>query len=214
MIDNIKRQLVVVLGMHRSGTSAITRGLTALGVELGQTLIPAMPDNPSGFWEDRDITNLNIELLRHLGHDYHSSLVPILESDLASERMSAFRLRAVELLRQKTAANAIFGIKDPRTARLLPFWQAIYDHLGFIVGYVIAVRNPLSVARSLNVRNEFESEKSHYLWLEHMVPAVLETSSARRVFVNYDNLMDNAARSSKDCCKSGVVHRTDSGWIT
>ncbi|MGH8475152.1 MAG: sulfotransferase family protein, partial [Methylococcales bacterium] len=194
-IDEIRRQIIVVLGMHRSGTSAITRGLTALGVDLGENLISPEPDNPDGFWEDRDIAGLNMEFLKQLGHDlYHSSLIPIRESLLDSERIAVFKFQAIELLRKKTAAYPIFGIKDPRTARLLSFWQEIYVHLGLDVRYVIAVRNPLSVARSMRARNKFEPEKSYYLWLEHLVPAVLKTSSAQRVFVNYDSLMDDPVK--------------------
>ena len=55
------KQLIVVLGMHRSGTSAITRGLKVLGVELGDQLIAAVEgDNSKGYWEDSDLNTLNI----------------------------------------------------------------------------------------------------------------------------------------------------------
>jgi hypothetical protein len=53
------KKIIVVLGMHRSGTSALTRGLSTLGVGLGDTLHPAGSDNPTGFWEDRDIIAFN-----------------------------------------------------------------------------------------------------------------------------------------------------------
>ena len=61
-------KLVVVLGMHRSGTSAITRGLEVLGVNLGDNLYPAAIDNPKGFWEDNDFLGINEELLAHLDY--------------------------------------------------------------------------------------------------------------------------------------------------
>ena len=60
---NAIKRLIVVLGMHRSGTSAITRGLQVMGVGLGDRMMPAMPDNVKGFWEDVDLNALNMEML-------------------------------------------------------------------------------------------------------------------------------------------------------
>jgi hypothetical protein len=60
-----KTKMVVVLGMHRSGTSAITRGLLVMGVRLGDRLLPAVKgENDKGHWEDVDLNALNIEMLR------------------------------------------------------------------------------------------------------------------------------------------------------
>jgi hypothetical protein len=67
MIPSDKR-LVVVLGMHRSGTSAITRALEVLGVNVGTNLLPPVDgDNAKGFFEDVEINSLNVEILRALG---------------------------------------------------------------------------------------------------------------------------------------------------
>src|ERR1700760_2987954 len=92
-------RLIVVLGMHRSGTSAIARGLKALGVSLGDRLLP--PDvgiNDSGYWEDVDFNSLNSAMLRALGTDWHhlASLPRNFVEKLVSE---GFLLRAVELIR-------------------------------------------------------------------------------------------------------------------
>ena len=57
----------MVLGMHRSGTSAITKGLEVLGVNLGDNLLPPKDDNPKGFFEDRDLVNLNERVLEKIG---------------------------------------------------------------------------------------------------------------------------------------------------
>jgi hypothetical protein len=74
-------------------------------------------------------------------------------------------------------------------ARLLPFWKTVFQDLGVEVDYVLAIRNPLSVAASLARRDGFGKEKSLYLWLQHVLPAVLETNGARRVVVDFDRLM-------------------------
>ena len=68
--NDIKSRVIVVLGMHRSGTSAIARSLELLGVGLGDNLHPAGFDNPKGFWEDRACLEINEELLRYFGSAY------------------------------------------------------------------------------------------------------------------------------------------------
>ncbi|MEZ7943527.1 MAG: hypothetical protein QMC20_06265, partial [Halioglobus sp.] len=78
-------RLIVVLGMHRSGTSAITRALKVLGVDLGGRLLLAADgddgDNETGFWEDIDFNGLNIELLRVIDKDWFYTS-PVTQIDL------------------------------------------------------------------------------------------------------------------------------------
>jgi len=186
-----EKSIVVVLGMHRSGTSAITRALQVLDIDLGERLmLPAENNNEKGFFEDIDVNAINIELLNELGKDWHT-LSLIQADELLHEKYAGLRLRAAELLRSRLQNTDRFGLKDPRMCRLLPFWQKVFEHLQLDVSYVIAVRNPLSVAKSLEARNQLPHEKSHYLWLEHILPSVLLTRGARRVLVDYDLLLDN-----------------------
>jgi hypothetical protein len=183
--------LVIVLGMHRSGTSAITRGLQALGVDLGNNLMPGVAsDNSKGYWEDLDFNQLNIELLHKLDRQW-DSLSPIEDVDFELDSLAEIKIRAVTLVQEKMANSPIVGIKDPRLPRLLPFWNTIFEQVGLEVRVVIAARNPLSVANSLEARNGFSNEKSYYLWLGHVIPAVIHTSRFLRVVVDYDNLIDN-----------------------
>src|SRR5580700_8927125 len=58
---------LVVLGMHRSGTSALTGMLHHLGVALGSRLMAATPDNPRGYWEHSDIVAVHERLMTALG---------------------------------------------------------------------------------------------------------------------------------------------------
>lgn len=187
--ENHKKKLIVVLGMHRSGTSALTRGLQALDVELGESLFGAIPENNAkGFWEDIEINTLNNDILIFLGHNWHSTS-SISEPDFYNESLAPFKARAIELLCTKMESANTFGIKDPRIARLLPFWKPIFEKLDIDVSYVIALRNPLSVASSLHKRDGFELEKSSYLWLGHMVPSLLDSEGRPRIVVDYDRLM-------------------------
>ena len=182
------KRVVVVLGMHRSGTSAITRGLQALGVNLGQRLLPSQPENPKGFWEDIDINALNIELQAALGQYWHS-FGNMGQGLVDRSRWEPFVDRAKKLLHEKMAETDIFGVKDPRMCRLLPFWQSIFQELELEDSYVLVRRHPLSVAKSLKQRDGFEPEKCLYLWLEHMVMALVDTRARQRVVVDYDAVL-------------------------
>jgi len=188
-MGDMRKRLVVVLGMHRSGTSAVTRGLRVLGVELGDRLMPPMPgNNDAGFWEDIDLNLLNIAALRALGSEWHYLADPG-PACVDLLRRDGHFLRAVELLRQKVAGVPVFGFKDPRVAKLLPFWRQVFDHCHFEVSYVLAVRHPLSVVRSLAKRDGLDAEKSYLLWLGHVIRSLADSAGARRVLVDYDLLM-------------------------
>jgi glycosyltransferase involved in cell wall biosynthesis len=185
----MQKQLLVVLGMHRSGTSAIARGLQVLGASLGDALLPAGFDNPKGFWEDRDILRINEALLAELQSAYDH--VGLLDADERSPVIAALENDARTALAQKFAQVDFFALKDPRLARLLPFWQRVFAAADLSVAYVIALRNPLSVADSLARRNGFDRIKSALLWQEHLLAAVHHTQGQRRVVVDYDRLLDD-----------------------
>jgi len=183
-----KHKVVVVLGMHRSGTSTVARGLQALGVDLGNNLLPQQPDNPRGFWEDSGLLAINEELLASCGLVWHS-FGAVDARHWSSPGLDDLRLNAINYVRKNFGDRPIWGFKDPRTARVLPFWQSVFKHLGIKDTYVIAVRNPISVARSLEARNQFSTEKSYILWLDHVIPSVLGTSGKPCVVTNYDALL-------------------------
>jgi hypothetical protein len=185
------RRIVVVLGMHRSGTSTLARALQVLGVDLGDNLLPpAAGDNERGYWEDADVHALDMEMLHALGHDWHT-LAPVTHKALEGPVAQSYRARAAELLAAKLAPTGCFGLKDPRISRLIPFWKRIFEDVGAEPSYLIVSRNPLSVARSLARRDGFDPVKSHYLWIEHMATSLVETAGARRVVVDYDAFMDD-----------------------
>lgn len=189
-MSNSGKKLIVVLGMHRSGTSTVTRSLQVMGVELGDRLMAALENNNAkGFWEDIDVNALNIEILGvpECWHD----LVPLRAEDFDRLRRDGYVLRAVELLREKMRKTSVFGIKDPRLAMLLPFWQEVFLHCGLDVAYVLPVRHPLSVAKSLAKRDQLEHAKSYLLWLRHVVNSLMWTVGTPRVLVDYDRFLDD-----------------------
>jgi len=186
--DRKAKRAVIVLGMHRAGTSVIARAVQALGVDLGDRLIPAGPDNPTGFWEDQDILSINERLLAVLGMHWYS-VRPVPEALLDSAMFEPLRQEAEELIRSRFSSAPVWGFKDPRACRLLPFWKRVLSGLELDVSYVITCRDPVSVARSLYQRDMFSIEKSALLWLSHMLPVVRDVAGHACVVVDYEHML-------------------------
>jgi len=188
-----KNRVITVIGMHRSGTSIVTRGLMSLGVSLGDGPKSEAFDNPKGFWEDIDIVGINNRILKEFGMEWYS--LNLIESyDWDKPGINALKLEAIELLRTRFGNYPIWGFKDPRTARLLPFWKSVFGHLGLEDNYIVVIRNPLSVARSLEVRNKFHPVKSHLLWVEHYISAMSEILDKPAIVVEYDDILRDPVR--------------------
>lgn len=180
---------VLVLGMHRSGTSALTRGLEVLGIDLGRNLKDAVAgDNEKGFFEDATLSGINDRILALNGAAWDSLFAEALGVGAGGE-LGKLKLMALQELQRAFGQSEFFAFKDPRTCRTLPFWQDVLARGGTQTYNIIAFRNPMSVADSLQARNGFERERSYHLWLLHMLAAVKHTQGQKRVFVEYDELI-------------------------
>lgn len=176
-----------MLGMHRSGTSAITKGLELLGVELGNNLMPAAKgNNERGFFEDLDIHNFNQRLISEALDNDWDRLEPLQLERLGAEHRAA----AQRLLQEKLPERRPFAFKDPRVSLLQPLWETVFDSLAIDHRYLICVRNPLSVAGSLFKRDRLHPLKAQLLWCHYMLAALRHTQGKHRVFVDFDRLFE------------------------
>lgn len=187
-----QKTIFVVLGMPRSGTSAIARGLKALGIDLGEKLSEADNTwNPKGFWEDADIVyKINRGVLFALNYPWMSvSLIKY--EELHQESLHELKIAAALLIKERMGLTSCWGFKDPRTAKVLPFWQAVFTDLNLQDKYVIALRNPLATAYSYQRLSGEDIEVGLLLWLMHLIPAINATHSKKRILVSYDMMMQN-----------------------
>jgi hypothetical protein len=190
--DTASKNVYVILGMARSGTSTIARGLKALGVDLGEKLTPASERwNPKGFWEDSDIVyKINRGVLYALDHPWMSmNLIDKFQKN--SGALHDLKSSAIALLKQRIANTQHWGFKDPRTAKLIPFWRDVFNTMNVNDSYIIALRNPLSSAHSYQSLSGCDLEEALLLWLMHLVPAIDETHGKERVVVSYDLLLQD-----------------------
>lgn len=188
MSFSAKKIGILVLGAHRSGTSALTRTLSLLGADLPTNLLSAQPDNPTGFWESQDYVSLNDELLAKLGLSWDSPL-PARWEIVDTTSLSQYRDRIQELLRRDFDASKLFALKDPRLCRLLPVWRPALEQFHVELKCILLVRHPLEVASSLIARNALQLQTALLIWLRHLVEAEFGTRGLSRLFVSYERLL-------------------------
>lgn len=173
--------VAVILGMHRSGTSLIAGLLARAGAWIGEEreLLPARPDNPTGFFERADVVALNEELLSTLGSSW--------ECPAPADRVGTADQGVFEQVRQlwseileRCPAASPMALKDPRLCVLWPLWKRALD---LEVTVVLALRNPLEIARSLQERDGLSIPVGLALWETYTVGALNAAAAETRVHV-------------------------------
>jgi hypothetical protein len=162
-----------------------------LGVYLGSNFLDIRPDNPTGYWEDKNIYELNERLLATLGLKWEEVAL-IDDTRWHRPEVEVLLAEAVEYLRVQFVSHPLWGFKDPRTIRLLPFWQSALRRLDVDECYLVVIRNPRSVALSLLKRHGMDEITAHFLWLVYMVPYLSEIAGKPFIVADYDLVMADA----------------------
>ncbi len=182
------RTAYLVLGMHRSGTSAVTQVLALAGAALPQNVMAGDEHNARGYFEPWKIALFNDQRLRAGGTAWDDAFA-FPYKPLAAKPERDWLTRG-EALFGEEYGDALFPLlKDPRVTVLMPFWRHVMADLEVGVRCVIPVRHPLAVAGSLARRNGFAPEKSVLVWTAYMLAAEAYTRDLPRAFVSYDGLL-------------------------
>jgi hypothetical protein len=194
-----RRPIVLVLGMHRSGTSLCSHILSALGVDMadkipGPGASSPHPSNPRGHWERWEIVEFHDRILRLFNRDYlgrfHDFALPV--AWWADPRVAEIRHEIVAFLEGRMG-DGYFGFKDPRTVRLMPMWHQIFNELKLAPRIVLCLRNPAQVARSLHTRDGLDPANGEYRWLVHMIDFYRYTNNLDCCAVEYEEWFNNPA---------------------
>ncbi len=185
----ITSEAVIVLGVHRSGTSALTGTLGQMGLYPGPSLIPGIKDvNAKGFWEHPGIVDVHDRLLESLGSSWHD-VKPMRAGWWLADDVAPFRAEIEAILERDFVSQSRWVVKDPRICRILPLWQVILANLAIKTRYLITLRHPLAVAASLEKRDEIPMAHGCLLWLAYMMESERYTRQEQRSFVSYDRLV-------------------------
>ncbi len=182
------RTALIVLGMHRSGTSALAGVLSKMGADLPHDLMAPNETNPKGFFESQQMMNVNDSLLDSAGLIW-SSFNPVSEDWFASPKAEEYMERAIEAIEAEYGRSRFFIMKDPRMCRLLPFWHEALEATGCAPLHVCPHRHPRDVAASLTRWANYEPEYGLLLWLRHVLEAEAASRGHARTFTSYEQLM-------------------------
>jgi len=191
-----RRPIVLVLGMHRSGTSLCSHILSVLGVDMADKIpgpgSPAPgPDNPRGHWERWEIVEFHDRILSFFNRGYSTLFhdLPLPVAWWADPRVAQVRREIVEFLK-KRVGECYFGFKDPRTVRLMPIWHQIFKELRWAPKIVFCLRNPAQVARSLMARDMLDADVAEYRWFSYVADFFRYTNRFDICTVEYEAWFD------------------------
>ena len=188
-----RRIALIVAGMHRSGTSALTRVLSLCGAALPEQLMGASENNPKGYFESERLYALHEELLAEAGTRW-DDLSPFPRAWYASPNVGAWVARLREAVQAEFGSASLLTIKDPRVCKLVPLWVRALHDLEIEPVFVLPVRNPLDVAASLRRAEGVGEAKATLLWLHYFLAAERDTRGHRRAFASYDALLEDWRR--------------------
>lgn len=174
---------VVVLGMHRSGTSMTSAILEKLGINMGEEKLGAAATNPIGHFEDRMFLDLNNKILDDAGGSWDNP--PSKDSIIKLE--SKYKKEVKELVTNK---NKNWGWKDPRTSLTIDLYYPYLSNTYF----VYCKRNEDDVAASLKKRNDMplgEGKKLKKIYDDRIGDFFNNIDVSRKIIFNYDEVLRN-----------------------
>ena len=186
-----------VMGMSRSGTSALTRVLSLCGGTLPAGMVGALKGNPLGHWEPRAAIHINEAILRRHGSAGSDPSLRLQEEGAFDAGENAACIAEIGAFLKTLPDAPLVVIKEGRITLLSRIWFEAARLAGLDVTAVIAVRHPQEVIRSVAARDGALPELSSALWLKYTLLAERHTRALPRVFVEYANLLDNWPREIK-----------------
>jgi len=205
-----RRKAILVLGMHRSGTSMLAGTLAALGSAHPKKPLRADDNNPKGYWESTPLNFANDELLAEAASSWHDWR-PLDPQWLQSPAAERHRHKIKAILASEFGDEPLFFVKDPRICRFVPFLSSILAEMEVDPVALLPLRNPLEVAYSLQRRDGLPLAKSLLLWLRHVLEAESHSRHMPRCFIRHERfLIDWRHHVERAAEKTGIAWPTRS----
>jgi hypothetical protein len=202
----LRPTMLLVLGMHRSGTSVTARLLECLGAKNSENLTGTGLCNPHGYFEDNDVYKFNdSKLLPRLDRAWHSTS-EVDWSNLSDADRSKYALQALEIVKKNyPLSNTLSVLKEPRLGILVPFWLAVLQHAGFNTKVVCAVRDPVSVIRSLNKAEGLSLPHAGMVFINYWLSILKYCKDLEVAFFQYDEIFELDHYLRECCYNSGTT---------
>ncbi len=185
-----QQRALLILGMHRSGTSALTRLLNLCGAALPEDVLPPNASNTAGYWEPRAVVMLHDRLLAAAASGWDDPAT-FPAAWFESADASRFVDELAGLVVAEFGDAPLMVIKDPRACRLLPLWDRALVRLGIEPLVILQVRHPLEVAASLEHRDGLAVSQSLLMWLQHLLAAEAASRAHPRLVVSYEQVLED-----------------------
>lgn len=179
-----KKKQLIILGMHRSGTSLTSNIISSIGYDLGETLLGMDVSNVDGHFEDEALVNLNDSVLSALGCDWKSP--PSYE--IVNSVREEFVAQYADYVGQRNASNESWAVKDPRLSLTIQLMLPYLDSPRFIVCY----RSVEAVAKSLNKRDGLSLDDAtalYRMYNQHIERFFLENPNLDKLVIQYEDLV-------------------------
>ncbi len=181
---------MLVLGMHRSGTSAMARVLALGGANVGARVLGASEGNEAGHWEDAFAVEIHERLLAGLGCRWDEAFaLPRGWQDLEPAARARAEIRAY--LASNRSRHKLWAVKDPRLSFFASLWRIEAEALGMPLGAIVMLRHPAEVAASLGARDGVAPARAMLLWLEYTTAALAEAGVLPSVLLGMDALLSD-----------------------
>ncbi len=187
MEHTLTRTALLILGMHRAGTSALARVCALRGAALPHRVLPANAGNVTGYWEPLGVTELNERILDHydLAWDDPFAAGQLPSSD---EMPMHFLEEARRVLREEYGSAELFVLKDPRCTLLQGFWYQALESIGVRVCPVVMMRPCAGVVDSLVRRDRSDPTSGALLYVAYGLEAAKAAGSGAS-FITYGQLI-------------------------
>lgn len=185
------RDVIFVVGMSRSGTSALARVVAMCGGMLPQRLLPANFANPTGYWESERAVELNDEFLAAHGSSWYDGSLALNAGLVGAAERRTFVSVIADFFDGEVAAGGPLVVKDPRITGLLPYWTAAARVAGLSVKILHVFREPAEVVASLAQRDGLAADHALALWLKYNLVGERDARAFPRAFVAYDELIED-----------------------
>ena len=183
------RKALLVLGMHRSGTSLLAGLIANAGASIGEAVMPAAEDNPKGFFENQLVVDFNEKLLNSLDLGW-ASWQRLPDNWLASLESKWFE-EAARILEAEFQDSELVCIKDPRICRLLPFWCQVLSANDFKPYCVLTTRQLDEVSASLQKRDGMGKAQADALWFRYNLDALQGANGLPGLHLSYEQVLEN-----------------------
>ena len=193
---------ILVVCMHRSGTSAISGLLNELGIFMGNSLYgPQKGVNEKGFYENSKVVELNEKLFDALLQSWDDPFA-FNHNCNYFEEYKQYEHTIQTLLEDEYSSHHLWGMKDPRVSLHLPFWDKAIKNKGVDPCFLMMIRHPIEVASSLTKRDGFSQSKGLMLWLNYTISTYMYCKSRKLCIVGFNDLLQSQSKVLNNISRS------------